>query len=161
MKNIWDQFSDLSRYYLIGFCNFLICWPVLYLFKIEFINCLFFTTSFVWHFALLTPGIREKVMNKKQRLSFINVIVRSNYYLQLFIRIKNFKYSSSFVRAISPLVFTLLLVVAGGSGNLLFTLLGSVAFELVYLLLSKKITSTPLDDAEIPGAIPSVENSHE
>ena len=161
MKNIWNKFSDLSRYYLIGFFNFLICWPVLYLLKIEFINCLFFTTSFVWHFTLLTPGIREKVMSKKQRFSFINVIVRSNHYLQLFIKIKNFKYSPSLVRAFSPLFFTSILIIAGGGGNILFAILGSVAFEVVYLLLIKKITSRPLGDSGIPEVIPNVGNFHE
>lgn len=161
MKNVWIKLSDLSRYYLINFCSFLICWSMLYLVKVEFLNCLFFTTSFVWHFTLLTPGIREKIMNKKQRFSFINVIVRSNYYLQLFIKIKNFKYSPSFVRALSPLAFTSILVVAGGSGNLLFTLLGSVVFEVIYLLLYKKFTLVPLNDSEIPAETLIAKSSHE
>jgi hypothetical protein len=161
MKNLWGKFSDLSRYYFISILSFLVLWTIFYALKVEFINGLFFTTSFVWHFTLLTPGIREKVLSKKQRFSFLTVIIRINYYLQLFIKIKNFKYGPAVIRAISPFLFTLILVVAGGSGNLLFTLLGSAFFESVYSNTFKKVILERPDDLETPPMIPIEENSHE
>lgn len=161
MKNIWEKLSILAQYYCVSMANFFLWWGVLYILKIEFINILFFMTAFVWHFTLLTPGLKEKMLTKKQRFSFINVVVRFNHYLQLFIKIKKLSFGTSIVRALSPLFFTLVLVIAGGSGNIFFTIMGSVAFELVHYLMNKKTTSAQLDDAEIPPAIPSAENSHE
>ena len=56
------------------------------------------------------------------------------------------------------MAFTLILMVVGGSGNVLFTLLGSVCFEATHYFLNKKTTLKPQDDSEIPPAIPSAEN---
>lgn len=161
MKNVWGKLSPLAQYYSITMFSFFIWWTVLYFLKIEFINILFFITSFVWHFTLLTPGLKEKMLTQKQRFSFINVVVRINYYLQLFIKIKKTEFGPSIVRALSPLIFTSLLVIAGGSGNVIFTIMGSIAFEAAHYLMTKKTTSTPPDDSEIPPTIPSAENSHE
>ena len=121
--------------------------------------------SYVWHFALLTPGLKDKMLTKKQRFSFINVVVRINYYLQLFIKIKKVPFGPSIVRALSPLIFTLVLMIVGGSGNIIFTLLGSICFEITHYFLSKysrpKSTLKPQDDSETPPAIPSAESFHE
>ena len=141
--------------------SFFVCWSIFTLLNIEFINMLFFVTTYVWHFALLTPGLKEKMITEKQRLSFISVVVRINHYLQLFIKIKKVPFGPSIVRAISPMFFTLLLMIVGGSGNLLFTLLGSVCFEGTHYLISKKTTSIPPSVPEIPPAIPSAESFHE
>ena len=116
--------------------------------------------AFVWHFALLTPDLKDKVMTKHHRLSFLAVVVRINYYLQLFINLRRIPYASSFIRALSPLTFSFLLLVLGGTGNLLFTLLGSFCFEAVYKLVSKKSNlSMRTNDLEIPPAIPTDGNN--
>lgn len=161
MSKIWNRLSALARYYLISMISFFICWSLLTIFNVEFLNTLFFMTSYVWHFTLLTPGLKEKMLTKKQRFSFINVVVRTNYYLQLFIKIKKDPFGSSIIRALSPMLFTLILMVVGGSGNILFTLLGSLSFEVTHYFLTKKSTSRLPDDSEIPPAIPSVESFHE
>jgi hypothetical protein len=165
MMKIWERLSVLARYYLISMVSFFICWSMFSLLKIEFVNTLFFMTSYVWHFTLLTPGLKEKMLTKKQRFSFINVVVRTNYYLQLFIKIKKVPFGPSIVRAISPMLFTFILMVVGGSGNILFTLLGSISFEATHYFLSRnsstKFTLTPPSDFEIPPAIPSAESFHE
>ena len=165
MKKLWVNLSLLARYYLVSMISFFICWSIFSILNIEFLNSLFFMMSYVWHFTLLTPGLKEKMLTQKQRFSFINVVVRTNYYLQLFIKIKRFSFGPSIVRAISPMVFTLILMVAGGSGNILFTLLGSICFEATHYFLSKdsqsKTTLIPLGDSEIPPRIPSAESFHE
>ena len=158
MKTIWGRLSVLARYYLVSMISFFIFWSIFSVLNIEFLNNLFFMMSYVWHFVLLTPGLKEKMLTKKQRFSFINVVVRSNYYLQLFIKIDKVPFGPSIVRAISPMAFTVVLMVAGGSGNVLFTLLGSVCFEATHYFLNKKTTLKPQDDSEIPPAIPSAEN---
>ena len=161
MKKIWDNLSVLAKYYLISMISFFLFWSIFSVLNFEFINMLFFLMSYVWHFALLTPGLKEKMLTKKQRFSFINVVVRINYYLQLFIKIKKVPFGPSIVRALSPALFTFILMVVGGSGNIIFTLLGSVCFEVTHYFITKysKTTLEQLDDAETPPAIPSEENS--
>ena len=161
MKKIWGRLSILARYYIVSMLSFFICWSIFTLLNIEFLNSLFFMMSYVWHFTLLTPGLKEKMLTKKQRFSFINVVVRTNYYLQLFIKIKKVPFGPSIVRALSPLFFTFILMVVGGNGNILFTLLGSVCFEGTHYLLSRKSTSEQPDDSETPPAIPNEESFHE
>jgi hypothetical protein len=82
----------------------------------------------------MVPDMRDKVLNGKIKYSFLGITVRVNHYLQLFLPVQKIPYGASFVRAISPLLFSFILLVAGGTGNLLFTLLGSFVFELIYLV---------------------------
>lgn len=165
MKKFWEKLSALTHYYIKSMLSFFLFWGLLTFFKIDFMNNIFFVMAFIWHFALMTPGLKEKVMISKQRYSFLSVAVRINYYLQLFIKITKYPFGPSIVRAISPFVFTALLLVAGGNGNIFFTVLGSVCFEFSYYFLNKKISKPsilmPLDDQEIPPAIPNAENFHE
>jgi hypothetical protein len=142
---IWNRLSVLARYYLISFLNLSVCSAILLIIDVEFINIIFFLTAFIWHFALQTPGLKDKVMTNHHKLSFLAVVVRLNHYLQIFINLKKVPYASSFIRALSPAMFTFLLFILGGAGNILFTLAGSIAFEVVYLIAKKKeVTSSTL-----------------
>lgn len=161
MKKLWEHLSVLSRYYITSMASFFIFWGVLSVLKIDYLNTLFFIMAFIWHFTLLTPGLKEKMLTKKQRFSFLNVVVRTNYYLQLFINIKRVPFGPSIVRAISPLLFIFILKVVGGNGNMLYAVLGSVCFEISYYIFNRKTTSVPPIDPEIPPAIPNAESSHE
>lgn len=165
------QLSDLSKYYFLSLVTLLIAWGLLSLIDLEFLNLIFFLMAFVWHFALLAPGLKQKVLTSHHRLSFLSVVMRIDHYLHLFIRFKKIPYSSALIRAFSPFFFCFLLFVFGGSGNLLFTLLGSLIFELMYFVVYLKILSHPIahsaspsndkDDLEIPPAIPTEEINHE
>lgn len=161
MKKIWERLSVLARYYFVSMICFFIFYSIFSLLKIHFLNTLFFMLAYIWHFALLTPGLKEKIFTKKQRFSFINVVVRVNHYLQLLIKIDKIPFGPSIIRAISPLLFTFILMVAGGNGNMIFTLLGSLCFEVAHYYLSPKSISIVRDDSEIPPAIPNVKNSPE
>ncbi|MBC7430011.1 MAG: hypothetical protein H7336_15460 [Bacteriovorax sp.] len=132
------KLTTTSKYYTISFLFAGIFWSLLQLCQIEFPNIIFFLTAYVWHFALVTPGLKENVMTKHHKLSFLAVVVRMNHYLQIFINLKRIPYGSSIIRAISPAIFTFILFVVGGTGNILFTLLGSFCFELVYQIVKKK-----------------------
>jgi hypothetical protein len=161
MKNIWDLFSELSRYYIKSMLSFLLFWIILVVLKIDYLNIVFFILTYIWHFTLLTPGLKEKMLVRKQRFSFLNVIIRINYYLQLFIKIKNVPFGPALVRSISPLLFIFILMTAGGNGNFIFAVLGSFSFEMSYYLTNRKIISTPPNDQEMPPAIPNAESFHE
>ncbi len=139
MKTIWSKLSLLSRYYIVTGLTFVVLWSLMSLLQIDFIENLFFTTTYIWHFTLATPGIREKVMTSSHKMSFISVVVRVNYYLQLFIRSEKIPYRTSVIRAFSPLLFILFLKVIGGRGNIMFGLMSSLIFEAVYLYADKKI----------------------
>ena len=92
--------SPLSRYYFFSFITLAVIWLVLSLFNVNFLDIVFFVTAFVWHFSLLAPGLKEKVLATNQKYSFISVMVRVNHYLQLFINLKKVPHSSAFVRAV-------------------------------------------------------------
>jgi hypothetical protein len=153
------KLSEQSRYYLISFVTAAIFWLVFVLLEIEFINITFFIMAFIWHFALLAPGLRQKVFNKNIKFSFIGITIRINHYLQMFLPAHKIPYGPSLIRALSPLIFSFLLFVAGGIGNLFFTILGSFVFEVIYLLT--KGPKEHRDDPEIPPAIPSEESVRE
>ena len=166
--NLANKLSLHSKYYLISFFNLGICWGILTLLNIDFLNVIFFLTAFVWHFALVTPGLKEKVMTHHHRLSFLAVVVRLNHYLQLFINLKKLPFSSSFIRALSPAMFTFLLFIVGGGGNLIFTLLGSVCFEVIYLIVKNKTEllveispSEHISGLSTPPVTPNEEKIHE
>lgn len=156
------KLSEQGRYYLIHFVTVAVVWLVFILLDFEFVNIIFFVMAYVWHFSLMAPGVREKILTSNARFSFLSVTMRVNHYLQMFLPAHKIPYGPSVVRAISPLVFSFMLLVAGGAGNLLFTILGSLVFETIYLFLNKKIvTPEHKDDHEIPPAIPSEGNVHE
>jgi hypothetical protein len=150
------KLSIQSRYYLISFITAAIFWLIFILLDIDFINVTFFIMSYIWHFTLLVPGIRENLLKRKIKYSFLSIVVKVNYYLQLFLPTEKIPYGASVVRAISPFLFSSVLLIAGGIGNLLFTLLGSLVFEAIYLVMKVR-----RDDPEIPPAIPTEENVHE
>lgn len=163
----WNKLSILSKYYIVSFANLGICFGVVYLVGSSFVDQIFFLTAFVWHFSLQTPGLQEKVMTNHHKLSFLSVVVRLNYYLQIFINIKRLKYASSFIRAVSPALFTILLFMLGGQGNIVYTVLGSFCFELVYILVKNKTDFFGINPLkyiagqDTPPAIPSAEKTHE
>ena len=156
------KLSELSRYYLINFGSIIILWTFLLLIDIDVINITFFILGFIWHFALLAPGIKEKILTHKNRFSFLTIAIKTNYYLQMFIPVEKIPYGPSIVRAISPFIFSSILFVVGASGNLLFPLMGSACFEIIYLFTHRKIKiKEHKDDPEIPPVIPSEESVHE
>lgn len=164
---IWNKLSILARYYIISFVTLAICFGVISLIGSNFADQVFFLTAFVWHFSLQTPGLKEKVMTNHHKLSFLAIVVRANHYMQLFIKADRLPYASSFIRAISPALFTFLLFILGGQGNIFYTLLGSFCFEVIYVWVKKKTDwfgVSPLlrkDDLDTPPAIPSEEKTHE
>ena len=164
------KLTSKVKFYAISFATASLFWGLLALGQIEFINIVFFLTAYIWHMALLTPGLKEDVMTKHHRLSFLAIIIRGNHYLQIFIHLKWLPYASSFIRAISPVLFTLLLFIVGGNGSILFTLLGSIMYEVIYLVvknktkLYEKSDINPLvhiNDLDIPPVIPSAESDRE
>lgn len=163
MKKFLDYLSPLARYYVKYILSFLIFFGILNLLGIYYNDQMFFIVTYIWHFTLMTPGLKEKMLTKKQRFSFLNVIVRINYYLQLFIKTDKvpFGIGPSLVRSISPLLFIFILKVVGGNGNMIFAFLGCAAFESIYWFTEKKATSTPPGDPEIPPEIPNAEISRE
>ncbi len=135
------SFENKSLYYFISLFSAVIYWLVFNLINIDFVNIVFFLLAYIWHFSLLVPGALEYAFKSKSKLSLYVIAIKANYYLQIFSKKFTFKFQAAMVRAISPLMFTGLLLILGGSGNLLFTLLGSLFFELThYWLIEKAIT---------------------
>lgn len=134
-----------SKYYGITIPVGILIWFGCSLINISFINIIFCMMAYIWHFSLLAPNVKEKVLKKGNRFSLLSIVFQTNYYLQMFISYPKNKIRSSLVRAISPLIFTFVLYFFGGSGNLIFTLIGSLIFESMYSLVLKKIISNDKD----------------
>ncbi len=163
MKLFWNKLSPLAQYYVKYISSFFVFFGLLNLLNVIYNNQLFFMVGYIWHFTLMTPGVKEKMLIKKQRFSFLNIIVRVNYYLQLFIKSNRipFGLGPAMVRSIAPLLFIFFLLVVGGSGNFLFAVFGCAAFEAVHFFFDRKTTSMPPGDPETPPAIPNAEISRE
>lgn len=164
MKFSLGKVTDLTKYYAISFSGAVLFWFALMVMNAEFVDLIFFMTAYVWHFALLAPGLKEKNLSSKQKFSFLSIIIRMNHYLQLFINFKTIPYASAFIRALSPLLFTLLLLISGGGGNLIFTVLGSTIFEIIYITTKRFYKTNPslqINDREILPETPSAGNFHE
>lgn len=164
------KLTPTVKFYGVSFSTAAIFWGLLALVQVEFINIIFFLTAYIWHMALLTPGLKDTVMTNHHKLSFLAIIVRGNHYLQIFINLKRLPFASSFIRAISPALFTFLLFLVGGTGSILFTLLGSFFYEVIYLLVKNKtkLYESPafnplahINDLDTPPAIPNAEKNHE
>lgn len=154
------KFSVNTKYYFFSIIFGLLFWFILTLMNVEFINSIFFTMAYIWHFAFLAPEMKDYALKSKNKFSLLTVVFKLNYYLQMFIRYEAFPFTASFVRAVSPLLFTFVLYLFGGSGNLLFTFLGSIAFEVIYFNFLKKIIGKK-DDGEIHRVFQHAENAHE
>jgi len=163
MKVFWNKLSPLAQYYVKYISSFFVFFGFLNLLNVFYNNQLFFMVGYIWHFTLMTPGMKEKMLIKKQRFSFLNIIVRVNYYLQLFIKTSKvpFGIGPALVRSIAPLLFIFFLLVVGGNGNFLFAVFGCAAFETVYYFFDRKIISMPPSDPETPPEIPTAEISRE
>lgn len=156
-----------AKYYFVTFTVLLVLNGLFNFIDLSYPNIIFFTTAYVWHLALLTPGLKEIVLVTHHRLSFLAIIVRANHYLQLFINLKRVPFASSFIRALSPMIFTCLLYYVSGEGYILFTLLGSFTFELVYYLFKKfvgkevNVLLTNTDDPKTRPEKSNEESAHE
>lgn len=150
------KLSINTKYYFASIVFGLVFWLLFSFLGVEFINIIFFIMAFIWHFAFLAPEMKDYALKSKNRFSLLTVVFKLNFYLQMFIRYEKFPYTASFVRAVSPLLFTFILYLFGGSGNLIFTFLGSITFELVYFNILKKIIGKK-DGGEIHQVFQSAE----
>lgn len=148
------------KYYLVSIMTLIIAWAIWSFFDFEFINLIFFTMAFIWHFTLLAPEMLDFTFKRKDRFSLITIVYKLNFYLQAIASIKQIPFKKALIRSISPILFSVLLVFFGGSGNLFFSVLGSFIFEFVYSLLLK-FSREKGGDFEIPPTIPSEETFHE
>lgn len=160
------KLSERSKYYFFTFSMLMVWWGVFTIIELPFNELFFFATAYLWHLALVTPGLRDTVMRTHGKLSFLGMMVRLNYYLQLFINFKKLPFASSFIRAISPLLFAMLLYILGGSASVVYTVFGSLVFEVTYFFYKKiyKIEKISLlgskDDQETQKENLSEETSH-
>ena len=155
--NFWRKLSDVNKYYLITFSSLGLMWAIFYLMNFEFMYIVFFIMSYVWHLALTVPGLKDRVLVSYHRLSFLSVIIRLNHYLQMFIKLKNIPYQTSIIRMLSPLIFTLVISVIVGQGSLLFTVLGSIFFEVIYIFVTKN-TFNLLSGPSVQDTPPKIPN---
>ncbi len=130
-----------TMYMLMHLSFAAICFFAFQLLNLNFQDSIFFLLSYLWSFTLLTPGLRDQILKKKNSYSFTSIVFRTNHYLQMLTlsyekKIPEYlrKYRNAFTRFLSPFIFALILMLMGGDGSLVFLVLGIVFFELVQLL---------------------------
>ena len=116
------------RYYLWGFVPLVAVLAVLIVLGIDIFDVLLFTASFLWLFALGTPGIEERVGEKRYRLSFVRMIVGGDAFFRKQIKGR----LPGFDRGIAwlfPLGFLGSVALVSEEGNVLYPLGGCCLFE--------------------------------
>ena len=136
--------KDRLEHYALGVFPLIFLTSILYLLGTSWFSILFFFVSYAWAFALLTPNFNQKVLSRKYRYSFLRLVLNVNVFFQ---DLLSGIIPSSFIRVFSPFSFCLIMfMIASYSGNLIFSVLGSLVFDVIYLTyhqvkLRKKIFS--------------------
>ncbi len=136
--SFFNNLSNVSRYYFLTLVLLILLWLFFLLFNLNYAYFCFFTLSFIWHFTLMMPGLKQQVMSRYHKLSFLSVIIRLDHYLHLFLPTQGNVFLSTVVRAISPNVFAIVLSSFSNNVSYVATLLGSFVFELYFYFLKKK-----------------------
>lgn len=129
-------------YYGAGCIALLPCTIIFELFNVSLLNTMFYFTAFIWNFAIYTPGVRSKLRDSRRyRYSFLKTIVKLEQALRLKVKqnLKIRKYGvDALSRSLIPFLFFLTLFLLLGVGNILFSILGLLTFEIFLLLFSNK-----------------------
>jgi hypothetical protein len=131
--------SNVARYYLFSLLLLMLISFVFYVTDVGYNYFIFFILSYVWHFALAMPDLKRKVLTTYHKLSFLSVIIRFDHYLHVFIPNKGNRILRSFITSISPLCFALMLSIFSNSVSFVFTILGSIVFEVFRLFFLSRI----------------------
>lgn len=129
-------------YYGAGCLALLPCTIIFELTNVSLLNMMFYFTAFIWNFAVYTPGVRTKLRDtRRYKYSFLKTIVKLEQILRLKVK-QNLKIKSywaeALFRSLIPFSFFLALFLLLGVGNILFSTLGLLTFEVFILVFSKR-----------------------
>lgn len=104
----------------------LICSLIFYLFGVEFINFIFFTTIYIWPFAMEKIGRKDEKWHDTYRLSMIRNLYKFDRRIKYFILNNRIKYILRVNEYVFPFLICFILKIITFSGSF-FIILLSVA----------------------------------
>jgi hypothetical protein len=131
----------VARYYFFSLILLMLMSFIFFITDISYNYFIFFILAYIWHFALAMPDLKRKVLTTYHKLSFLAVIVRFDHYLHIFIPYKGNRILNSIVTAFSPLCFALMLSLFSNSVSFIFTIFGSLVFEIYRLFFWSRFNS--------------------
>ncbi|MCK5884609.1 MAG: hypothetical protein KAG61_13035 [Bacteriovoracaceae bacterium] len=125
-------------FYGVGFGFILPVLIALAIAEVRGLNILYFASSYLWSFTVITPGVSEKVRSRRYRLSFLKIIYKYQQLMNVRLgRHRYRKYILPLTRISAPLFcFGGMSYITGG-GNPGFALFGALYFELILLLIRR------------------------
>jgi hypothetical protein len=137
LKEIFKVNFGHSRIYLKILPSLIISIIILDLLNFTFYNKIYFMLAFVWHFYMCFPGLEKRLEQRQYRFSLVKfAFVLNKKIHNLFKKPMDHKFSY-LIRFLSPLVFTLTVLLLTKSGNPLFCLAGSTVYEVTFCLVNK------------------------
>lgn len=148
------KFPKFEKDFLYLAVPFIVVYILLGLVGVGLLNKLFFSTAFFWNNMLIHPKLKDRAESRRYRLAFLKLVYLFDFYLQKYCNRSQNKYLTTFLQVLQPLVFATILMIAGGQGNPVYSVFGSLFFVglniiiLKYFLIEKEI---PEDSAYSEG----------
>ena len=123
----------LLTYLIALFILTLLLWGV----SLNYSTLNFIILGFCWNFTLRAPSIREKMLLRKYKFSFLKMVFRFDNFLS---SLSEKYWTQTLIRSLPPLLISLLAFVISSDGWFFLTLLGSAYFELIYFFKNRSNT---------------------
>ncbi|MDD0854425.1 hypothetical protein HBN50_15035 [Halobacteriovorax sp. GB3] len=123
------EMKPLTKYYFKGLLPFFICALILEFTTLGLMNKLYLYLGYLWPYALSTPGLREKILLRKYRFSFLRLSLRLDEILGRMI--PHFQLKREVVQGLLPFIYCLILFFVSFEGIPLLSIIGSILIALM------------------------------
>lgn len=123
--------NENNKYLLTYLIALIILTTLLWGVNLNYSSLNFIILGFCWNFTIKAPSLRERILLRKYRFSFLKFIFRLDDFLASF---SDNYWKSTLLRSLPPLLISLFSFILSSRGWFFLTLLGSAYFEFVYYL---------------------------
>jgi hypothetical protein len=134
-----SHLSRLNRYYVYGMPFSLIVIIFLFFLKVEVVAIGLCTIGFFWGYSLYTPGLKEKILKKRNRFSFITLSFHFYQLIKGLLPCERWPFLLAFARVSMPLILSFIFYFISREANPLYTVLGWSFLEL-FLWIDLKVS---------------------
>jgi len=131
--------DELKKYYLSATPVLILTLVIQLIFKFKSIIVLYFLIGFLWPYTFNTPGFKERVNEKKNKYSVLNLFNNIGIYIVKFIKPlnKEFKYTDTVISTIASSIFVIMLSSVVNFRGFYSCFIGSFVY-FIYLRTSSK-----------------------
>ncbi|WP_127718413.1 hypothetical protein [Halobacteriovorax sp. HLS] len=134
--------NENNKYLLTYLIALIILTTLLWGVSLNYSSLNFIILGFCWNFTIKAPTLRERILLKKYKFSFLKFIFRLDDFLGSF---SESYWKNVFLRSLPPILISFFSYFLSSKGWFILTLAGSAYFELIYYLrlrqLEKKLDS--------------------